>query len=184
MLEFGALLGEYLECTEPIPSGFGDVHWAPLPGRERDAAELTQRLDRLAPAAAQAAAEVDQFLMVQPAPVSGLPPRSVNVFPQWESAFKRSTADSFGLADLRSLIDQTLGTLDYEIQEAERREATLAWKVGRVFRFPGEVRDAMGLPQRGAKTLVVKGTVAAIMITVVGGVLSGLILLVIRLTIQ
>jgi hypothetical protein len=80
-----------------------------------------------------------------------------------------------------SRVDQLVGALRAEIADAEMVERTLAGRVARIVRFPSDVREAAGLDSKSRSGQAVQGLVSALLVTVVGGVIVGIILALLHL---
>lgn len=128
---------------------------------EANRATYNASLDRLAELAGTAVAAAGS---VQP--TSSRYGYSYNPLLQWRDAFRhrRGVASSTEVLDA---CDTVIGILTAHLEEVRAKEATLAYRVGRIVTFPQRARSAAG-PGRAARELAFWG---ALLVELMAGVI-------------
>lgn len=164
---FSLALRQLLSVLTPRPGSiiFDDPGgFEPTPGREEEAAILTDEVNRAAGRAVQAFSDhgaVIQWKQRGP----GTPWLNVNPASGWTTIL--SDDPMFDVAAILSMCEQAIGKLDVKATEAEERERSLAGRIAKVTGFWGRVRPA----GRSHGAGVVQGFLLAVASTVAGGFL-------------
>jgi hypothetical protein len=133
-------------------------------------------------AAAAAVAERHQMLLVHVDPIAlGGATTTLNPATHWATMLTPQARFSLSPTTVLSCLDQLVGGLNVKIEDAQAAERTLAGRVARVVRFPSDVREAAGLDRRSRKGRAVQGLLSALLVTIVGGVIVGIILALLHL---
>lgn len=143
-------------------------------------ADLRERLNRAAGAAAAVAEHNNVMLQIKPAgQLSPVPTIALNPFLAWHRAFDLRDPHHFTLDQLKGISDTLIGRLDDGAAKARQDEKGLVGLIARFVRLPLDVRERAGFPANSAAGRATVGfgvLIQGIVIAAVDGVLTALIL--------
>lgn len=152
--------------------------WVPKPQQEGRGETLRSTVSELAGPASNAANEAGILVTLQEPLAVGGRSHTVNAIMSWSTIL-----DPPNLLTAQAVLDycsQVIGSLQAEKKSAEAQERSLAGRVARFVRFPFDVREATGLPDRKAVNAAAVGFgvfIQGVVVTVVGGVIVAAIIL-------
>lgn len=169
--DFRSALEELLAVMEKRGRGLSTYEWVPKQGQEDEARRRRQKVSELSGPAATAATKANVFMVLEDPPFLGGASRTVNALQSWASALE--PPNKLEMEDVFDVCDQTIGGLDADGQRALRKERSLAGLVARFFRFPYDVREAVGLSRErsaAAKAafgfgVIIQGVVVGVIVT-------------------
>lgn len=174
---FRELFDELVAISAPRPVVGGQVRWAPIAGREQEAAALRRTVAQAAGRASTATA--GNVIIVGPPPAIGIAPVSVNAIANWSIPFGGPTLHDIPVERIQEFTDDAIGELEGIIEEWKQKERGLVGLLASAIRFPSAVREAAGFEAKTAQGRASAGFavfVAATLYTAAGGLLVSLVL--------